>query len=492
MTKRQKEVLKRSLQDEHAVLKELEKAYAEASRTIGEKIQQLLRRHPDMQSRIYQRRYQETIKKVIDQTLERLRSGEYKTLSDYLDSCYENGFLGTVYDMQGQGVPLVFPVDPDEMYRAVTLNSRLSSRLYTRLGYDVRQLKEAVRQEVSRGIASGWMISDIAAAINRKQAIGLNNAKRIARTEARRIQNEAAYDAALKAADAGADVLKEWCAILDSRTREDHRTLHGQRKELDEYFEVNGHRALHPSGFGVPNEDINCRCVLLTRARWAVEDEEETAKDTDAIVKKSEAKSFTRFKNEYRKIIDKPKAIVHLETTESCEEYFRLVSRKWSDGLSDFQMDAIFFYTRNSKPINDFLRTEKTSKTNKTAIKNIAISIAEAIETFELENSIQVYRGIDRDKLPFQDFSKINGEIYVEKGFASSSPVSDISIVNVHDTILEIHIPKGMGRGAYIRNQSFHPDEYEFLIQKGASFRILSAQEVGDKLHIEMVMIVSD
>ena len=47
-------------------------------------------------------------------------------------------------------------------------------------------------------------------------------------------------------------------------------------------------------------------------------------------------------------------------------------------------------------------------------------------------------------------------------------------------------------RGAYIRNQSFHPDEYEFLIQKGTSFRILSVQELGDKLHIEMEMIVSD
>lgn len=492
MNQRQKELLKRSLRSEQAVLKELEKAYAEASKTIDARIRQLMAKHPDLQSRIYQRRYQESIKKVVDRTLERLRNGEYETLSDYLDSCYEDGFLGTVYDMQGQGVPLIFPVDPDQMYRAVTLNSRLSSRLYTRLGQDVSKLKAAVRADISRGIASGWMIDDIAAAIDRRQSIGLGNAKRIARTEARRIQNEAAYDAQLKAADNGAEILKEWCAILDSKTREDHRTLHGQRKKLDEYFEVNGHRALHPSGFGIPSEDINCRCVLLTRASWAVEDEGEAVKDTDAIVKKSEAKSFTGFKNEYRKIIDKSKAVVHLETTESCEEYFRLVSRKWSDGLSDFQMDAIFFYTRNSKPINDFLRTRKTSKTNKTAIENIAISITEAIETFELENSIQVYRGIDRDKLPFQDFSKINGEIYVEKGFASSSPVSDTDIVNVHDTILEIRVPAGMGRGAYIRNQSFHPDEYEFLIQKGASFRILSVQEVGDKLHIEMEMIVSD
>ena len=302
MNQRQREVLKKSLKDESRVLKELEKAYAAASRTIEERIRQLLMKNPGMQSRIYQRRYQETVKKTVDGVLDRLRKREYKTLSDYLDSCYENGFLGTVYDMQGQGIPLLFPVDPDLMYRAVTLNSRLSSRLYTRLGFDVRKLKNDVRGEISRGIASGWSIDDMAAAINRKQSIGLNNAKRIARTEARRIQNEASYDAQLKAAENGAEVIKEWCAILDSRTREDHRTLHGQRKELDEYFEVNGHRALHPSGFGVASEDINCRCVLLTRARWAVEDEEEIIRQYDqenGVVTEVPVENFDSFKKTY-------------------------------------------------------------------------------------------------------------------------------------------------------------------------------------------------
>ena len=307
MNQRQKELLKRSLRSDQAVLKELEKAYAEASKTIDARIRQLMAKHPDLQSRIYQRRYQEAIKKVVDRTLERLRDGEYRTLSDYLDSCYEDGLIGTVYDMQGQGVPLIFPVDPDQMYRAVTLNSRLSSRLYTRLGQDVSKLKVAVRAEISRGIASGWMIDDIAAAIDRRQSIGLGNAKRIARTEARRIQNEAAYDAQLKAAENGAEILKEWCAILDSKTREDHRTLHGQRKKLDEYFEVNGHRALHPSGFGIPSEDINCRCVLLTRASWAVEDEGAIVRQYDQEnggVYEMKAKGFQSFKTEYFRIID--------------------------------------------------------------------------------------------------------------------------------------------------------------------------------------------
>lgn len=302
MNRRQKEILKYSLEEENRILHRLTDAYKGAAEDIRKKIEKLMGSVPKLQSRIYQARFQKALRSNIDDVLNKLRNGTYKTLSDFLDSSYEDGFIASIYDMQGQGVPLIFPVDPDQMYRAVTLNSRLSKGLYTKLGFDINVLKKEIREELSRGIAAGKMIDDLAKAIDRRTSVGLGKAKRIARTEARRIQNEAAYDAQLKAKENGADVLKEWCAILDSKTRPDHRELHGQRKELDEYFEVNGHRALHPSGFGIASEDINCRCVLLQRARWAVEDEEEAVKDTEAIVKKSEAKGFSAFKRDQKEL----------------------------------------------------------------------------------------------------------------------------------------------------------------------------------------------
>ena len=40
--------------------------------------------------------------------------------------------------------------------------------------------------------------------------------------------------------------------------------------ELDEPLEVEGRKAMHPSGFGIANEDIYCRCTLLQRAKWAL------------------------------------------------------------------------------------------------------------------------------------------------------------------------------------------------------------------------------
>ena len=288
-------MLKYNLQQEKAVLRELEKAYASASDELKDKISKLVDEYgrTGLQSKIYQLKWQRTLKKQVDETLERIRSGVYQSIEDYRTNCYENGFLGAFYDMQGQGVPLIMPIDPEKVVKAVTLDSRLSKSLYDSLGISLDNVKKTVREEISRSLVMGQSYAETAMAIDRRVGVGKYNAYRIARTEGARITNEATYDALLEAKKNGADVVKEWCGILDDRIRPSHAKLHGQVKEVDEYFEVNGHRALHPSGFGVASEDINCRCTLLQKARWALEAE------GDGII---EADTFAEFKkrwNEY-------------------------------------------------------------------------------------------------------------------------------------------------------------------------------------------------
>lgn len=149
-------------------------------------------------------------------------------------------------------------------------------------------LKYQVTGSITRGIASGSSYGDIAKTIT-KSMVGdyskmsggaLGKAMQITRTESHRIKNEASYHAALKAKENGADIVKQWDSALDSRTRPHHAQLDGQIRELDEPFEVAGHKALYPGSFGVASEDIQCRCVALTRARWALDDEElETLKE---------------------------------------------------------------------------------------------------------------------------------------------------------------------------------------------------------------------
>lgn len=56
--------------------------------------------------------------------------------------------------------------------------------------------------------------------------------------------------------------IKIWDATMDRKTRITHAELNNTALGLDEYFETPNGRALAPSMFGVPEEDINCRCIL--------------------------------------------------------------------------------------------------------------------------------------------------------------------------------------------------------------------------------------
>lgn len=300
------------LNNEKAVLKKLEQNYADALAEIDDKIAILLgRQDADMQHVIYQVEYQRALKTQIQAILETLQANEFETVSEYLTQSYEDGFIGTMYDLQGQGIPLIFPIDQSQVVQAIQQETKLSESLYTAMGKDITDLRKKITGEISRGLSSGQMYSEISRNIASWARIPKNNAMRIARTEAHRIQNKAAFDVQTKAKEKGADIVKQWDATLDSKTRSNHRKLDGQIRELEEEFEVNGHKAMMPGGFGRPEEDINCRCALLQRARWALGNDY-TKWDEDAPVVIDDdgttqfaivdANSYKEFKGYYKDI----------------------------------------------------------------------------------------------------------------------------------------------------------------------------------------------
>ena len=62
---------------------------------------------------------------------------------------------------------------------------------------------------------------------------------------------------------------------LDKKTRKAHRLLDGQIKEIDKPFEINGHKAMYPSNFGIPSLDIDCRFAVFQRSRRALDQHEQ-------------------------------------------------------------------------------------------------------------------------------------------------------------------------------------------------------------------------
>lgn len=307
MNKRQKLVQKRFLNDEEKVIKRLKSVYDQSMKDINGKISVLdssigqLQKAYDsitdddigdlaraflgskanftpeeaketlqsmIQSKVYQKKYQEGLRKQIGDVLDKMHDQQFKTVSEYLDKCYEEGFVGTIYDLQGQGIPMCFPLDQEQMVRAVQLDSKISQGLYTRLGEDIALLKRRITAEVSRGVSSGMNYQQVAQQLTGKTSIGYTNAVRIARTEGHRIQCQAGMDACHKAKDMGADVVKQWDSTLDGLTRTSHVAIDGEIRELDKPFS-NG--LMFPSDpHGAAAEVVNCRCALLQRAKWAL------------------------------------------------------------------------------------------------------------------------------------------------------------------------------------------------------------------------------
>ena len=307
INERQKEVLKWHFKSEKEVLKELERLYQDALSEIEHNMQGFILRlmydEADT-SAVYRYKYQETLKKLIEDIIKKLQEKQYETIEQYLQDSYEDGFLGTLYDLQGQGVPLAFPISENQVVKAILHDTKLSVRLYDRLELDIDKLKRLISTELTRGIAQNQHYSEIAKKIHKNAGVTRRKAMVIARTEGHRINEQAREDLREKAKKAGADIVKQWDSTLDSRTRPTHVKLNGQIRELDEFFEVDGKKALKPSHFGIASEDINCRCITLQRARWALELEKEYTKWSDFEGKLVTFKSTTYedFKEEYQQI----------------------------------------------------------------------------------------------------------------------------------------------------------------------------------------------
>ena len=276
MNKRQKQVQQSLLNSEIDVIKQLERSYQKALNDINGVIAKLLARKDteNLQAIIYQLKYQRLLKSEIEGFLNALHTQNYQLIDDYLKDSYITAHIGTLFDLQGQGVPLILPLDQEQMISAITLNSKLSEPLYNSLGYDVEHLKINVVSEISRGIAQRFSYAEMARNLSATTKVDFNKTFRIARTEGHRIQQEATYNLQARAKEKGAKIFKQWDSTLDRKTRPTHRELDGQMIGVNDYFHSSGGgKALYPGGFGDPKEDCNCRCCLVQVAEWELSDD---------------------------------------------------------------------------------------------------------------------------------------------------------------------------------------------------------------------------
>lgn len=119
-----------------------------------------------------------------------------------------------------------------------------------------------LRETLVEGIQEGEDIRDLAKRVRDTMdgEIARSRARTIARTETIRSSNWATHEAH-KAS--GVVDTRKWIATADSRTRYDHDRLANTVVPLTQRFQLDGHWAWHPGGFGVAALDINCRCTTV-------------------------------------------------------------------------------------------------------------------------------------------------------------------------------------------------------------------------------------
>lgn len=128
MNKLQKEVLQAQLNAEKKTIKLLQRVYDQARKDCEKKIRELSSRTDleNLQSIIYQKQYQEALKKQLDGILDNLQAEEFTSIADYLQKCYHNGYIGVMYDLHQQGIPIIMPINQEQVVKALQVDSKIS------------------------------------------------------------------------------------------------------------------------------------------------------------------------------------------------------------------------------------------------------------------------------------------------------------------------------------------------------------------------------
>lgn len=120
---------------------------------------------------------------------------------------------------------------------------------------------EVVSAQLIEGVSTGETIPQLAARVRNTAGVSEARSLTIARTEVHAAHEAGSYDQALFV---DPEASKIWLATEDERTRPTHRAAEGQRRRLNEPFEVGGAQLRYPGDpLGPADEVINCRCTTV-------------------------------------------------------------------------------------------------------------------------------------------------------------------------------------------------------------------------------------
>lgn len=377
-------------------------------------------------------------------------------------------------------------------------------------GIDLAYGKKQITASVTSSILQGKSIKNMADDLQKRiTTMSRDSAIRTARTAVTGAQNAGRMDSYAAAEKMGIKLKKEWLATLDARTRHSHAMLDGEQVAQDKKFSNGCRFPGDPQG---PSWEIyNCRCTMIAAvegvdtstaqrrvrnpstgqaevisnmsyAEWAG-----WKKDTKQVA--SAAKSdIIKAKPEIKPVTLSLSNLEELEKWQN--EYYATNSsveftKKANPNISKYSggaYSAINAVERGGAAYEKALRCYG----NLDGYKEISDGVSAEISKFKLSTDLNVkcvvgdVGYITGGGSSVDDMVASIGKLYTEKGFTSTTIAQDAQLpFGGHkdtQTVLDIIVPKST-RGAYIYKMADNPAEFEFLIDRGTTYKVLDAGE---------------
>lgn len=184
-------------------------------------------------------------------------------LNGYVPSAYAENFNYATYQVEsGAEVATSFTLyDSSTVARLMAKDRQLLPETGTEKEKDLAWNRRKVTEAVTQGILQGESVPKVAARLEAVANMDKRAALRNARTALTAAQNAGRTDAYARAKAMGIDLVQEWQATYDARTRHSHAAMDGERAEVGEKFSNGLRYPADPKG--APSEVYNCRCTLV-------------------------------------------------------------------------------------------------------------------------------------------------------------------------------------------------------------------------------------
>ena len=168
-------------------------------------------------------------------------------------------------------------------------------------------------------------------------------------------------------------------------------------------------------------------------------------------------------------------------------------NESWEERLTDDQKEALDMYMNREyafERMNEALRHPEKEASEE--VQKWNTDLEAALDDSYLKQNIVVARRSDASLIggaeTAADVKKMYGQVVTDPGFTSSSAKVDFeAFKSTRDVEYHIKVPgRQKGVGAYVQHFGKSGDEYEFLFNRGSSFRILGGYESFGKLHVNM------